>query len=228
LKRKVRPELAMATLEKARKLQVQERTRDGRDANRSADDIADAEASLDLMDRYIVAEMLTAARQLKRPELVEKMRTEITTPPTDSRFVWMYWTCRARLAILDGHNADALTYYQLVNQTSPAKPQMRRGKFWDDQGDETRALWTEMGGTDEAWQVWRKQPDTSQQVAEGLGTKPNKQLPEFTLADMAGKTWRLKDLAGRTTLDEGAQRHPGGDLQPGRESRIGATLLGGT
>jgi thiol-disulfide isomerase/thioredoxin len=200
LKRKVRPELAMATLEKARKLQVQERTRDGRDANRSADDIADAEAGLDLRERYIVAEMLTAARQLKRPELVEKMRTEITTPPTDSRFVWMYWTCRARLAILDSHNADALTYYTLVNQTSPAKPQMRRGKFWDDQEDETRALWTEMGGTDEAWQVWRKQPDTSQQVAEGPGTKPNKQLPEFTLADMAGKTWRLKDLAGRTTL----------------------------
>ncbi|MDP9338910.1 MAG: redoxin family protein [Acidobacteriota bacterium] len=200
LKRKVRPELAMATLEKARKLQVQERTRDGRDTNRSADDIAEAEAGLDLRERYIVAEMLTAARQLKRPELVEKMRTEITTPPTGSQFVWMYWICRARLAILDGHNADALAYYQLANQTSPAKPQMRRGKFWDDEGDETRALWKEMGGTDEAWQVWRKQPDTSQQAAEGFWTKPNKQLPDFALTDMSGKTWSPKDLAGRATL----------------------------
>lgn len=200
LKRKVRPELAMATLEKARELQEQERMRDGRDTNRSTDDIAEAEAGLDLRERYIVAEMLAAARQLKRPELVEKLRTEITTPPTVSQFVWMYWICRARLAVLDGHNADALAYYQLANQTNPAKPQMRRGKFWDDQGDETRALWKEMGGTDEAWQVWRKQPDTSQQAGEGPGTKPNKQLPEFTLADMAGKTWRLKDLAGRTTL----------------------------
>ena len=48
LKRKVRPELAMATLEKARELQEQERMRDGRDTNRSADDIAEAEAGLDL------------------------------------------------------------------------------------------------------------------------------------------------------------------------------------
>src|SRR5207249_629730 len=102
LQRKVRPELALATLEKARKLQEQEHKRDERDTNRSADDIVSAEAELDATDRYIVAEMLTAARQLKRPELAEKMRTEITTPPTDSRVGWLYWTCRARLAILDG------------------------------------------------------------------------------------------------------------------------------
>ena len=200
LKRKVRPELAMATLEKARKLQEQERMRDGRDTNRTAEDIAEAEVGLDLRERYIVAEMLTTARQLKRAELVEKMRTEINTPPTDSRFVWMYWICRARLAVLDGHNTDALVYYQLANQTTPEKPQMRRGKFWDEQGDETRTLWKEMGGTDEVWQVWRKQSDTGQQAAEGFWTKPNQQLPDFTLTDMAGKTWRLKDLSGRTTL----------------------------
>jgi len=77
---------------------------------------------------------------------------------------------------------------------------MQRGKLRDDDGDETRTLWKEMGGSDEAWQVWRKQPDTSQQAGEAFWTKPNKQLPEFALADMAGKTWSLKDLAGRTTL----------------------------
>ena len=98
------------------------------------------------------------------------------------------------------HNADALAYYQLANQTNPRKPQMQHGKFHDDDGDETRALWKEMGGTDEAWQVWRKQPDTSPQAAEGFWTKPNQKLPEFALADMAGKNWRLKDLAGRATL----------------------------
>jgi thiol-disulfide isomerase/thioredoxin len=200
LKHKIRPDLAMAALEKARNVQAQEHARDQRDTNRSDDEIADAGPSLDLRDRYIVGEMLSAARQLKRPELVEKLRAEITTPPTDSGFVWIYWTCRARLAMLDGHNVDALAYYQLANQTIPVKPQMRRGKFWDQQGDETRALWKEMGGTEEAWQLWKKQPDTSQQAAEGLWTKPNKLLPEFTLADMEGKTWHLKNLVGRTTL----------------------------
>jgi thiol-disulfide isomerase/thioredoxin len=200
LKRKVRPEMAMATLEKARKLQEQELGRDRRDTNRTADDIAEEAARLDLVGRSIVAEMLTAARQLKRPELVETMRTEITTPPADPRFVWMYWIGRARLAILDGHNADALAYYQLASHTIPVKPQMRQGKFWDEQGDEAKALWKEMGGTDEAWHTWNRQPDTGEQSAEVFWTKPNQQLPEFTLADMAGKTWHLKDLAGRTTL----------------------------
>ena len=200
LKRRVRPDVAMATLEKTMKIQEQERGRDRRDTNRPPDAIADEAARLDLVGRSIVAEMLTAAGQLKRPELVETMRTEITTPPADPRYIWMYWIGRARLAILDGHNADALAYYQLANQTIPVKPQMRQGKFWDEQGDETKALWKEMGGTDEAWHSWNKQPDTGQQATEAFWTKPNQQLPEFTLADMAGKTWHLKDLAGRTTL----------------------------
>jgi len=200
LKHNVRPELAMAALEKARKLQAQERIRDERDTNRTAEDIAEAKGYLDIRERSIVAGMLTAARQLKRPELAEKMRTEIGIPPTDSRFVWIYWVCRARLAVLDGHNTDALVYYQLANQTTPLKPRMRRGKFWDEEGDETRALWKETGGTDEAWQVWRKQSDTGQQIAEGFWTKPNQQLPDFTLTDTAGKTWRLKDLSGHSTL----------------------------
>jgi len=200
LKHNVRPEVAMATLEKARWIEEQERIRDKRDTNRSADDIAESETQLDFEKRYIVAQMLTAARQLKRPQLVEQLRPEITTPPTNSKLAWLYWLCRARLAILDGYNADALAYYQLASRTNPVKPQMRRGKFRDDDGDETRALWKEMGGTEEAWQAWRKQPVTSEQATEGFWTKPNQPLPEFALADMAGKSWRLKDLVGRTTL----------------------------
>ena len=200
LRRKVRPEVAMATLEKARQIQEQERGRERRDTNRTPDAIVEEKARLDLLDRSITAEMVSAARQLKRPELVETMRTQITTPPADPWFVWMYWVGRARLALLDGHNADALAYYQLANQTIPLKPQMRHGKFWDEQGDEIKDLWKEMGGTDEAWQTWNKQPDKGEQASEGLWTKPNQQLPEFTLADLAGKTWQLKDLAGRTTL----------------------------
>ena len=200
LKHNVRPELAMAAMEKATWIEQQERMRDERDTNRTADEIAESEIQRDFEKRFIVAQMLTAARQLKRPELVEQLRPEITTPPTISKVAWVYWLCRARLAILDGHNADALAYYQLASRTSPVKPQMRRGKLWDQDGDETRALWKEMGGTEEAWQAWRKQPATSQLAEEDFGTKPNRPLPEFVLADMVGKNWRMKDLAGRTTL----------------------------
>jgi thiol-disulfide isomerase/thioredoxin len=200
LKRNIPPEVAMAPTEEAMWAEEQERMRDERDTNRSLDEIDESKTQRDFEKRFIVAQMLTAARQLKRPELVEQLRPEITTPPTNKQLVWTYWLCRARLAILDGHNADALAYYQLTSQTDPVKPQMVRGKFWDVVGDETRTLWKEMGGTEEAWQAWRKQPITSEQATEGFLAKSNRPLPEFALADMTGKSWRLKDLAGRTTL----------------------------
>ena len=41
---------------------------------------------------------------------------------------------------------------------------------------------------------------TSQLANENFWTTPNQQLPEFALADTAGKSWQLKDLVGRTTL----------------------------
>lgn len=190
----------MAVIERAKWIEEQERVRDMRDTNRRADDIAESKTQLDFEKRYIVAQELSAARQLKRPELAEPLRPEIATPPTISQLAWVYWLCRARLAVLDGHNADALAYYQLASQTKPVRPQMVRGRFLDDDGDETRTLWNEMGGTEEAWQAWRKQPGTSRLEEEGFWTKPDQPLPEFALADMAGKNWRLKDLAGRTTL----------------------------
>ena len=39
-----------------------------------------------------------------------------------------------------------------------------------------------------------------QTVAESGWKLPAKDLPAFELADLAGKTWRLKDLAGRAVL----------------------------
>lgn len=89
LKHSVHPEAAMATLEKARRIEEQERIRDNRDANRRADDIAETETQLDFKKRFIVAQMLSAARLLKRPELVERLRTEIATPPTNSKLAWV-------------------------------------------------------------------------------------------------------------------------------------------
>ena len=73
LKRNVRPDLAMETLKEARQVQADEITRDRkRRESKTPTDIADSEAGLDIASRYIVGAMLTAARSVKRPELIEK------------------------------------------------------------------------------------------------------------------------------------------------------------
>ena len=54
LKRRVRPEVAMATLEKTMKIQEQERGRERRDTNRTPDAIADEAARLDLVGRSLL------------------------------------------------------------------------------------------------------------------------------------------------------------------------------
>jgi len=47
--------------------------------------------------------------------------------------------------------------------------------------------------------VWSKTPK-AQELTEGYWEKPTRQLPEFELADLSGKTWRLKELRGKTVL----------------------------
>jgi len=37
-------------------------------------------------------------------------------------------------------------------------------------------------------------------LAEGRWEKPKKQIPSLELADLSGKTWKLKTLEGRTVL----------------------------
>ena len=58
-----------------------------------------------------------------------------------------YWWNRAKLAALEGHNADALAYYQLALQKRREAPRVSHGNLRDDLGEEAQALWKKMGGT---------------------------------------------------------------------------------
>ena len=57
-----------------------------------------------------------------------------------------------------------------------------------------------MGGTETAWNVWSKPPAKVMELADSGWKKPAKSLPPFELADLSGKTWRLKNLEGRAVL----------------------------
>ena len=112
----------------------------------------------------------------------------------------MYWFGRARLAPPDGHNADALAYDQLANPSPPLKPQMRHGKLLGmNRGDEIKDLWKEMGGTDEAWETWNKQPDKGEQATIRFvdKTKPTKCL------NLRWPTWRVRPGSGKLSWPDG-------------------------
>jgi len=109
-------------------------------------------------------------------------------------FVW-----RLRVATLaehEGRKLDALSAYRAAStawgiQSEPVLAAQRR-------------LWKELGGSDEAWSEWIG-------AASGTGRPPiqhesvafvpvKRQLPEFSLQDIAGNTWTLARFKGRTTL----------------------------
>jgi thiol-disulfide isomerase/thioredoxin len=103
--------------------------------------------------------------------------------------------------VLENRKPDGLTYYQLALQTRLSPPTPWRGRLEDTLTDEARALWKDMGGTEVAWAVWSKTPGAkSQELTEGRWEKPKRVMPSFELADLTGKTWKLKTLEGKSVL----------------------------
>ncbi|MBI3280433.1 MAG: TlpA family protein disulfide reductase [Acidobacteria bacterium] len=112
-----------------------------------------------------------------------------------------YWWGRGRLAALDGRTADALTYYQSALLTREKTPQLFQGVLRDELLDDARAVFLKNGGTESAFALWSKPRDARpQELAEGHWEKPTKALPAFELADLSGKTWKLKQLEGKALL----------------------------
>lgn len=196
------PVRAIGLLNQASPFMAKENERDRQDDNLSADDVkASAERELWQSQRH-AGLLLKAAKQAGQPKAVENLRATIEgNPPENKEFLSDYWRNRARLAALDNHKQDALAYYQLALQTRLEPPKAWRGKLRDDMTDEAHALWKELGGTETAWALWSKPPaGKAEELAEGRWEKPKKELPPFELADLSGKTWRLKELGGKTLL----------------------------
>jgi thiol-disulfide isomerase/thioredoxin len=196
------PARALELLKQARVLNQQEQDRDRDDDNLSDDDLKNRKLQTVLRNQYLNGLVLKAATQAKRPEEALTLKASIETPPPPEKiFQSGYWANRARFEVLQNHPQDALAYYQAALQTRTIRPQAGRGKLRDDLTDEARALWKAQGGTEAAWAVWSKPAsEGTQQLAEGYWEKPTKAIPTFELSDLSGKTWRLKELEGKTIL----------------------------
>jgi thiol-disulfide isomerase/thioredoxin len=173
-----------------------------RDDNITAEDAKDRDEQQIYVEHEMAGTILRAAKLAGKPEEAERIKASIETPvPDDVKIVSSYWLNRARLAAIEGRKADALTFYQQALYTRRRTPQPYHGKLQDDLLDEASAVWKDTGGTEVAWTVWKTPPASkATELAEGRWEKPTKAMPAFELADLAGKTWRVKNLEGKSVL----------------------------
>jgi thiol-disulfide isomerase/thioredoxin len=154
------------------------------------------------LDQEVAGAILRAAQLAGRPAEAERLKASVeTAPPDDVKVVSGYWLNRARLAALENRKADALTFYQQALYKRQRTPEPYHGRLKDDLLDEAGAVWKDTGGTEVAWNVWKTPPaGKTEELAEGRWEKATKTMPAFELADLAGKTWRLKNLEGKSVL----------------------------
>ena len=69
---------------------------------------------------------------------------------------------------------------------------------------ETRALWNQLGGTEEGWAAFSRVPALPAGVPAGNAGAPwiglNYKLPEMKLAGLDSRTWTNRDFEGKSTL----------------------------
>jgi thiol-disulfide isomerase/thioredoxin len=99
------------------------------------------------------------------------MKAWTAAHPGDMNFKWqgMAWHDEAgALADAEGHRPDALAHYQLGTQRE--KPKAR-----------AQALWREMGGTADGFELWWKRPEPPKASPVALNPAP------WTIAELKGK-----------------------------------------
>jgi len=190
---------ALEMLRQAQLALDEEGVQNARFTNLNAEDDEEIKTNQAFVRLLIQGEVLEAARQLHNPALAQPLRESVEAqPPADKKIVSTYWSGRARLAVLDGRNADALTYYQLAHRTRTIPPRWIRGRLQDELGDETKRFWKELGGTEAALEMWMQSATRGPELAAGLWEKSAKPFPDFQLSDVSGNNWSLKDLHGKT------------------------------
>ena len=197
-----RPDSVSALLREAELLFAKEWSRSRQDDNLTAENLDRLDSSEQNSRQELAKLTLIEAKVTGRPEEARRIEGSVNGPePKQESLKSDYWWNRAKLAALEGHKADALAYYQLALQRRQEAPRVWHGELRDDLGDEARALWKKMGGTDTAWAL--RSSLTRGKVQELTAVRwerVQKPFPPFELADLSGKVWRLKDLAGKSLL----------------------------
>lgn len=112
-----------------------------------------------------------------------------------------YWGQMARLAVLQERKPDAMAFYQnalLARLDAGERP--IPGET-DELADESKKLWTSLGGTEQAWSMWYgRRANELAQSASLRWDETNEPLAAFELSDVNGKIWNVEALKGKTTF----------------------------
>ena len=163
--------------------------------NMSEESQSNFKANYLILQQAVASRILVAARLAEQPHQAQRLRPfiERDLPPNTRRVIEeRHWLDRGRLALLEGRKSDALTCYQKALKLHK-NPDPVEGRVIDDIMPEARALWQKMGETN---------PPVAAYESTGLEgwQAPPKPIPDFELADLSGKTWRLQDQSGKVIL----------------------------
>ncbi|MGA7413073.1 MAG: TlpA disulfide reductase family protein [Bryobacteraceae bacterium] len=148
-----------------------------------------------VLQPYLLALMKTGQK-----DLPESMRAYIERPlPGKESALASRYLGLARLALVDGRQADALAYYQQALWREKA-PEYFQGKLRDRDLDEARAAFMKGGGSEKVFAVWSTPLVKPTELAEGRWEQPTKGLPSIELSDLTGKAFRLTQVQGKAVL----------------------------
>ncbi len=119
--------------------------------------------------------------------------------PADPLSESRYWDKMGQIAEKQGRKLEALVDYQAEIRISGAMQGMV-----DSAKRKAKVLWTDLGGTEAGWTTYvgkteGAKPVQAVSVIKEWDTKDTV-LPELEIEDLQGKTWRLTEIKGKTTL----------------------------
>jgi thiol-disulfide isomerase/thioredoxin len=118
-----------------------------------------------------------------------------------------FWRWRAKLAESEGRVPDAVVYYRNAILAMPSGGQDGYAETREEIETAARKLWKRIGGSAEGWTaslapVGPGGPEKPPaEVASLGGWKEHRiDLPDFSLTDLKGRTWRLASLKGKVSF----------------------------
>ncbi len=112
-----------------------------------------------------------------------------------------WWALLARTAELEGHDQDAMAFYEHSLLSRFEAQQTPETGLQDEVADHARRMWAKLGGANEGWQLWyASEANVLATQATLTWQDANEPLPAFALTDLKGKTWTQASLKGKTTF----------------------------
>jgi len=143
--------------------------------------------------------LVDAARQSGKPEMAKAAMEEMQSLNYEKTREQTVWKVKAKWAEVNGHKLDAMFMYRAAIDSRPGGYQTPPGDV-DEVKESYARLWKELGGSDDGRQAWLTGMANAQIAKDARWEKAKKDLPDWSLTDLQGKTWKLVDLKGKAVL----------------------------